>query len=197
MSSNFFAMVSRMKYINRWGLMNNTKYENLSSHSLEVAMFAHALAVIANKRCGEHLNADRAAVLGLYHDAGEIITGDMPTPIKYFNPEIKKAYKDIERIAENKLLSLLPEDLQCDFSSILTVSEEDRELERYVKAADKLSALVKCIEEVRMGNNEFEKALNSTKESLDRMNIPALKIFREEFLPAFYLTLDESADEDN
>ena len=194
MSSNFFAMVSRMKYINRWGLMNNTKYENLSSHSLEVSMIAHALVMIANKRCGEHLDADRAAVLGLYHDASEIITGDMPTPIKYFNPEIKKAYKDIERIAENKLLSLLPEDLQEDYSSILTIGDEDRDLEKYVKAADKLSALIKCIEEVRMSNTEFEKALNSTKESLDKMDIPALSIFMDEFLPAFYLTLDESAD---
>ena len=191
MGSNFFAMVSRMKFINRWGLMNNTKYESLSSHSLEVAMFSHALVLIANKRCNESLNAERAALLGLYHDASEIITGDMPTPIKYFNPQIKKAYKDIEKVAENKLVSMLPEYLQDEYSPIVSMGEEDKELIKYVKAADKLSALVKCIEEVRMSNNEFIKAHEATKESLEKMDLPALKIFMEEFLPSFYLTLDE------
>lgn len=191
MNKNFFAMISRMKYVNRWGLMNNTKYENLSTHSLEVAMFSHALVTIANEKCGQNLDADRAAVLAMYHDASEILTGDMPTPIKYYNEEITKAYKDIEKAAESQLVSLLPDYLIDSYSSILTITEKDEDLKPYIKAADKLSALTKCIEEVKMGNKEFEVALNSTKESLDKMELPALKIFIDEFISAYYLTLDE------
>ena len=187
--SSFFAMLSRMKYINRWGLMNNTKPENISEHSLQVAMLSHVLVTIANKRLGASLDADKAAVIGIYHDAGEIITGDMPTPIKYYNADIKSAYKEIEYIAEQRLLSMLPEDIREEYSDI--VSPTDHELLRYVKAADKLSALIKCIEEVRMGNMEFTDAKNSTEKSLKEMNLPALNIFMEEFLPAFYMTLDE------
>ena len=187
--SNFFAMISRMKYINRWGLMNNTKDENISEHSLEVAILSHALVSIANVRLGYSLNADRAAVIGLFHDASEIITGDMPTPVKYYNPEIKNAYKDVEKVAQNKLAAMLPEDLQKVYKPIL--AEEDMELEPYVKAADKLSALIKCIEEVRMGNNEFLKAKTATEQALADMNLPALEIFMKECLPAYYLTLDE------
>ena len=187
--SSFFAMMSRMKYINRWGLMNNTKSENISEHSLQVAMLAHALVTVANRRCGENLNADRAAVIGLYHDAGEIITGDMPTPVKYYNPDIRDAYKKVEKVAQDKLISLLPDDLRADFLPL--VSNEDEKLEAYVKAADKLSALIKCIEEVRMGNTEFNEAKVATEKALGAMNLPALAVFTEEFLPAFYLTLDE------
>ena len=187
--NRFFAMISRMKYIDRWGLMNNTKTENISEHSLETAILAHALVNIANVRLNEHLDADKAAVIAMFHDASEIITGDMPTPIKYYNPEIKNAYKTVEKVAEQRLLSLLPEDLQAVYRPV--ISNEDAVLERYVKAADKLSALIKCIEEVRMGNNEFLKAKESTEQAIEQMELPALKIFMEECIPSYYLTLDE------
>lgn len=189
MMNRFFAMISRMKYIDRWGLMNNTKTENISEHSLETAILAHALVNIANVRLNEHLDADKAAVIAMFHDASEIITGDMPTPIKYYNPEIKNAYKTVEKVAEQRLLSMLPEDLQAVYRPV--ISNEDAVLERYVKAADKLSALIKCIEEVRMGNNEFLKAKESTEKAIEQMELPALKIFMEECIPSYYLTLDE------
>lgn len=189
MMNRFFAMISRMKYIDRWGLMNNTKTENISEHSLETAILAHALVNIANVRLNEHLDADKAAVIAMFHDASEIITGDMPTPIKYYNPEIKNAYKTVEKVAEQRLLSMLPEDLQAVYRPV--ISNEDAVLERYVKAADKLSALIKCIEEVRMGNNEFLKAKESTEKAIEQMELPALKVFMEECIPSYYLTLDE------
>lgn len=190
--SHFYAMLSRMKYINRWGLMNNTRYENLSEHSLQVAMIAHCLVLIHNKRFGGSLNGERAALLAIYHDATEIITGDMPTPIKYFNPDIKNAYKDIEAQAANKLISMLPDDFKEEMEQIIGISgNDDEKLKVFVKAADKLSALIKCIEEIKMGNTEFEKAKDSTKNALDKMNIPEVKVFEQEFLPSFYLTLDD------
>ena len=187
--NSFFAMMARMKYIDRWGLMNNTRTENIREHSLEVAMLAHALVSIANTRLGTQLDADRAAVIGLFHDASEIITGDMPTPVKYYNPAIMTAYKEVEKVAEEKLIAMLPEELRAVYRPLITGS--DSELERYVKAADKLSALIKCIEEVRMGNNEFLKAKAAIEESLTAMQLPALSIFTAEYLPAYYLTLDE------
>lgn len=191
MTSHFFAMMNRMKYIYRWGLMNNTKTENICEHSLVVSMLSHALVVISNKRFGTDLNPEHAAMLGLYHDASEIITGDMPTPIKYFNPVISEAYKQIERVAEEKLVSYLPEDLQDEFKPLLTVSEVDKDYIPFLKAADKLSALIKCIEEEKVGNREFSKAYSTIKESLDGMNLPYVNVFMEEFLPSFSLTLDE------
>ncbi len=187
--SNFFAMISRMKYIDRWGLMNNTKTENISEHSLEVAILSHALVTIANTRCDCDLDADRAAVIGMFHDASEIITGDMPTPVKYYNPEINSAYKAVEKVAENKLVDMLDDDLKEQYRPL--ISCDDTELAPYIKAADKLSALIKCIEEVRMGNNEFLKAKASIEEAIDAMELPALEIFKREYLPAYYLTLDE------
>ena len=187
--NSFYAMISRMKYIDRWGLMNNTKSENISEHSLETAILAHALATIANVRLGENLNADRAAVIALFHDATEILTGDMPTPVKYYNPAIRDAYKTVERVAGEKLISMLPGDLREEYSRV--ISNDDEVLERYVKAADKLSALIKCIEEVRMGNNEFLKAKEATEASIKSIELPALDIFMSEFLPSYYLTLDE------
>lgn len=187
--NSFFAMISRMKYIDRWGLMNNTRTEDISQHSLEVAILAHALVNIANQEFGDELNADRAAVIGLFHDASEIITGDMPTPIKYYNPAIKNAYKEVEKVAEDRLVSMLPEEMQPLYREV--ISNEDEELERYVKAADKLSALIKCIEEVRMGNNEFLMAKEAIEKALDEMQLPALEHFTKEYLPAYYLTLDE------
>ena len=188
---SFFAMLGRMKYINRWGLMNNTREENISEHSLDVAVFAHALVTLANKRFSANLNAEKAALMGLFHDASEIFTGDLPTPVKYYDPKIIDAYKNIERISEKKLISMLPEDLREEYAPLVESELADRELAPYVKAADKLSALVKCMEEVRMGNAEFSKALRSTKDSLEKMNIPAVNTFMEEFIPAFELTLDE------
>lgn len=187
--NRFYAMISRMKYIDRWGLMNNTKTENISEHSLETAILAHALVTIANTRLHEELDADKAAVIALFHDASEIITGDMPTPIKYYNPDIKNAYKTVEKVAEDRLISMLPDDLKEIYRPL--ISNDDAVLERYVKAADKLSALIKCIEEVRMGNNEFLKAKEATEAAIEKMELPALKIFMEECIPAYYLTLDE------
>lgn len=187
--SSFFAMMARMKYIDRWGLMNNTRTENISEHSLEVALLAHALVTVANVRFGEHLNADRAAVIGIFHDASEIITGDMPTPVKYCNPAIMTAYKQVEKVAEDELIEMLPEELRSVYRPL--ISNDDEVLERYVKAADKLSALIKCIEEVRMGNNEFNKAKIAVEQALSEMRLPALDIFIEEYLPSYYLTLDE------
>ena len=188
---NFYAMLSRMKYINRWGLMNNTREENIGEHSLDVAIFAHALVSIANKRFGENLNAEKAALMGLFHDASEIITGDMPTPIKYFDPIIKEAYKNIEHLSEQKLLSMLPEYLKDVYEPLVDSELADEKLHVYVKAADKLSALCKCREELKMGNVEFLKAERSTFEALEKIDLPALKVFMEEFLPSFTLTLDE------
>ena len=191
MNNTFFAMVSRMKYIDRWALMRNTEKESLDSHSKEVAVIAHALAIIGNKRFGKSYNPDRAAVLGLYHDAHEIITGDMPTPIKYFNPKISEVYKQIERVAEEKLVNYLPEDLREEFAPLVTLTQEDKCYEPFLKAADKLSALIKCIEEEKIGNKEFAKAHIAIETSLENMNLPYVDVFLNEFLPSYYLTLDE------
>ena len=192
MPYHFYAMMSRMKYINRWGLMNNTKNENISEHSQQVAIIAHCLVLIHNKRFGGHLDAERAAVLAIFHDSTEIIIGDMPTPIKYFNPQINEAYKKIENVAADKLISMLPEDFKEDFEEIIKANgEQDKELKKYVKAADKFSALIKCIEELRMGNDEFIKAKDTIESSLKNMNLPEAEVFEKEFLPSFSLALDE------
>ncbi len=191
-NSHFFAMLSRMKYISRWGLMNNTKNENISEHSLQVAMLAHFLVIMHNKNTGDNLNSERAALLGVYHDASEIITGDLPTPIKYYNPQIIESYKAVEEMAENKLVSMLPQEYQAEYKEILSFQgQQDKELKKYVKAADKLSALVKCIEEIRMGNDEFKQAKATIEKSLIQMNMPEVDAFMKDFLPSFSLTLDE------
>lgn len=190
--SSFYAMLSRMKYINRWGLMNNTRSENISEHSLQVAMIAHCLVLIHNKRFGGNLDPERAAILAVFHDTTEIITGDMPTPIKYYNSKIKNAYRDIEENAADQLVNMLPDDFRDDINSIIKMNGSgDEQLRPFVKAADKLSALIKCIEEQRMGNDEFRKAQDTIMNSIHSMNLPELKVFEEEFLPAFSLTLDE------
>ena len=189
MNYSFFAMVSRMKYIDRWALMRNTENESLDSHSKEVAVIAHALAFIGNKRFGKNYNTDRAAVLGLYHDAHEIITGDMPTPVKYDNETITTAFKAVEDSANEKLLMKLPEDFRDDFRQLLT-GNEDEELQPLVKAADKLSALIKCIEERKAGNTEFREAESSTRKRIIESNVPEAEVFMDEFLPAYELTLD-------
>lgn len=189
--SHFFAMLSRMKHINRWSLMRNTYPENISEHSLDVGIIAHALAVIKNKRFGGSVNAERCALLGIFHDASEIITGDMPTPVKYHNPEISRAYHNVEKVARKKLLSLLPEDLREEYHSVLFKQDEDAELWRLIKAADKIAALIKCIEEERAGNKEFTSAAASLRKTIKGMNLKEADCFLEEFLPSYMLTLDE------
>ena len=191
MSHHFYAMLSRMKNIYRWGLMRNTKQENLSEHSLEVAFIAHALAVIKNRRLGGNVNPAEVAVAAMFHDTTEIITGDMPTPIKYYNPEIRDVYKQIEAVAGDKLLNMLPEDLRDDFKNFYSPDQETKEL---IKAADKLSALIKCTEELNMGNREFEVAKKSTLKAVKDMKLPEAEIFLEEFMESFSLPLDEQGN---
>lgn len=192
---HFFAMHSRMKYINRWALMRNVSKENISEHSNDVAVIAHALAVINNVRFGGSLNAERAAFLGLYHDMTEIITGDMPTPVKYHSDDMREAFREVEDKASEKLLNMLPEDMRACYRSAFFQDDTDAYLWKIVKAADKLSALIKCIEEKNAGNNEFGKALESTRESIEKMNMPEVTVFLEEFIPSFYLSLDEQNEE--
>lgn len=191
MSNHFFAMMARMKYIERWALMRNSSSENLSEHSLDVAMIAHALAVIGNLRLGKKLDENKAAIVALYHDTTEIITGDLPTPVKYFNADIKSAYKEVEHVAADRLLSLLPEDMQDYYRDFYYKNNEDAYIWKLVKAADKLSAYIKCIEEEKAGNTEFTNAKESTMKSLDEMNIEEVNIFKKEFLDSYKLTLDE------
>ena len=187
----FFAMFSRMKYINRWALMKNTRSENLSEHSGDVAAIAHAIAVLKNLRFGGSVNAERAAVLGLYHDMPEIITGDMPTPVKYHSKTLHKAFLEVEEEACGRLLSMLPKDMESTFRPYFFKEEEDEYLWKIVKAADKISALIKCIEEEKGGNREFSAALASTKKAIEKMELPEANAFLEEFIGAYSLSLDE------
>ncbi len=192
MSYHFYAILARMKYINRWGLMRNTRNENICEHSLDVAVLAHALALLRNRRFGGHADPERAAVLAIFHDTTEIITGDLPTPIKYHSRTIRSAYQDVEEMAQERLLSLLPEDLREEYEPLICQdSQEDPELLRLVKAADKLSALIKCVEEGAMGNAEFRRAEETILQSLHEMQLPEVEVFLEEFLPSYRLTLDE------
>lgn len=184
-------MMSRMKLIERWALMRNSQSENICEHSLEVAMIAHALAVISNKRFDNQLDEYKIALIGMYHDSTEIITGDMPTPIKYFNPEIRGAFKEVEKVAADKLLAMLPEDLKPSYEALFFKQEEDKELWRLVKAADKISALIKCIEEAKAGNKEFIQAEETLRKTIREMNIPEVDVFFEVFLGSFDKTLDE------
>lgn len=190
--SHFYAILSRMKYINRWGLMRNTQNESICEHSLEVAILAHALAVIHNRRFGGSVNAERTAVLAIFHDTPEIITGDLPTPVKYHNPSIEKSYREVEKVAQSKLLSMVPEDLKVDYHGLLFQEhEEDSQLLPFVKAADKLSALIKCVEERKMGNAEFVRAEQTIRKAILEMDMPEVQCFLAEFLPSYELTLDE------
>lgn len=190
----FFAMFSRMKYINRWALMKNTRSENLSEHSGDVAAIAHAIAVLKNLRFGGNVNAERAAVLGLYHDMPEIITGDMPTPVKYHSKTLHKAFLEVEEEACGRLVSMLPEDMKNTFRPYFFKENEDEYLWKIVKAADKISALIKCIEEEKGGNREFSSALVSTKKAIEKMELPEANAFLEEFIDAFSLSLDEQSE---
>lgn len=186
----FFALLSRMRYITRWGLMRNTFSENIQEHSHQVAVLAHALALI--RRDILHLptpDPDRCAVAALYHDASEILTGDMPTPIKYYNPEIKDAYKQVERIAGNRLLDMLPPALRPSYEHL--VLEDDKELEPIVKGADKLSAYIKCVEEQKAGNTEFDSAAAVTMQALRALHREEMDWFIDNCLEAFSLNLDQ------
>jgi len=190
MKFSFFALAFRMKYITRWGLMRNYRTENLSEHSAETAMLAHSLALIGNQYFHKHYLVERVAVLALYHDLCEVFTGDLPTPVKYFNSEMRESYKKIEESAAQKLLLKLPDELRDEYADILNEHKE-KDLHILVKAADKLCAYIKCTEEVSNGNNEFKKALVATKKSLDQYPCEELQYFMEHFLPSFNLTLDE------
>ena len=189
MRSHFFAYVSRMRFIQRWALMRNTAQENVQEHSHQVAVLAHALAVIRNAKFGGNVDAGQVAVAALYHDASEILTGDMPTPIKYDNPDIQRAYKEVEAVAEKKLLHMLPEELQGVYASVIT--GQGGEIEELVKAADKLSAYIKCVEELKAGNHEFREAAAQTRKALETYEMPEIAYFMGTFMDSFSLTLDE------
>ncbi len=195
MSSSFYAMMSRMKYIRRWALMRNSEPENISEHSLEVSMLAHGLAVLGNRRLGQNYDAEKCALIGLYHDSNEIITGDMPTPIKYYSQQMQNIFHSIEDDASEALLKMLPEDIREDYRGIFFKMPGDGALWKLVKAADKLSALIKCIEEGKAGNREFDSARKTLENAVHALNVPEAELFMEEFLPAYYKTLDELSDE--
>ena len=191
--SKFFAYISRMKNIRRWGLMRSFREENVQEHSLQVAMFAHALALLENERFGGDYDAEHVMAIAVYHETAEVITGDLVTPIKYYNDDIKSAYKHIEALAEERMISMLPEDMVPLYRPLIQPSSEEEK--RIVKAADKLAAYTKCLEEVRSGNREFEKASENLRKSIEKMadewNLPSVKCFMEEFIPSFEVTLDE------
>ena len=186
---NFFAYISRMKYIARWSLMRNSFSENIQEHSHSVAVLAHALGVIRRDVMGIPCDPNACATAALYHDASEILTGDLPTPIKYYSPAIREAYKQVEEEAATKLLDMLPRQLRGAYEPLLR--EDDEEIRRIVKAADKLSAYIKCVEELRAGNNEFRDAGKETLESIKAMKMPEVDWFLEHFGGSFGLTLDE------
>ena len=190
MANEFYALMGRMRYITRWGLMRNSFAENLSEHSYMTAVLAHALALIRREILPlEGPDPDRCAVAALYHDASEILTGDLPTPIKYYNPEIKTAYKEVERIAGGKLLDMLPAELRACYAPF--VLEDDPELEPIVKGADKLSAHIKCLEEQKAGNTDFDSAAKQTWDAMKAMNRPELDWFLNFCLGAFALNVDQ------
>ena len=195
MLHSFFALLSRMKYIHRWALMRNAREENLSEHCLEVGILTHALCLIGNKKLNKKLSVDRAVLRALYHDAAEILTGDMPTPVKYRREELKTAYKKVEKEAEERLLSTLPDYLEEEYKKVFFPEEEENAAyeNKLIKAADKLSALIKCEEELHSGNQEFATAAASTRRKIEEMaeELTELKIFMEDFLPAYGKTLDQ------
>ncbi len=190
-NSHFFAHLSRLKLINRWPLMRNVRTENVSEHSLQVAFVAHALAIIKNKRFNGNVNPERIALLAMYHDASEVLTGDLPTPTKYYNPQITSEYKKIEKIAQNKLINMLPKELQDDFRSLIDDDYYDESEKNIVKQADALCAYLKTIEELSAGNNEFKLAEQRLKKTLSERNSPEMDYFLDIFVPSFSLSLDE------
>ena len=189
--NHFFAYMARMKLIRRWSLMKSVNDENIAEHSAQVAQIAHALALIRNRLFGGTLDADRIAVMALYHETSEVLTGDLPTPIKYYNPDIRRAYKEIEGVANEKLLGMLPEELRADYRELIVVPEDSYEA-ILIKAADKLSAYIKCIEEMRSGNREFAKAEAALYAELERYRqYDEVAYFCDTFLDTFRKTLDE------
>lgn len=191
MISHFFAYIARMRLIRRWSLMHNTSQENVQEHSHRVAILAHALAIIANTVYGRKTNPERAAFLALYHDAGEVMTGDLPTPVKYFDDGIREAYRKIEQSANRRLLSFLPDEFRQAYEPALVPQAEDAESWRLVHAADKLCAWLKCVEEMRSGNREFAQAEEGLKQQLDNMDMPEVNYFFKRFAPSFAMSLDE------
>jgi len=188
----FFAMLSRMKHINRWGLMRNTRGENIQEHSLQVAVVAHALAQIRNTCFGGCINADRAAVIAMFHDCDEILTGDLPTPIKYFNDGILNAYREVEKAAKDKLLSMLPSELRPGYRDLFYHdADEDADIWPLVKAADTICAYIKCLEELAGGNTEFATAAKTTRNKLEAIKLPEVQLFLDDFIGAFSLSLDD------
>lgn len=190
-NNSFFAVFFRQKYINRWGLMRNVTTENLSTHAAEVSCIAHALAVIGNTYFGKSYNADRVAALALYHDMPEVFTGDLPTPVKYANEALRSCYAELEAKAVEQLTDRLPKELQGEYKGLLEITPEDRQLKKLVKGADKLCALIKCIEEEKSGNSDFSSARVSIERSLKEISFEELDYFMKNFLPAFEGTLDE------
>jgi 5'-deoxynucleotidase len=195
--NGFFAMMTRMRNITRWGLMRNNITENLTEHSYDTAVTAHALAVIGKEKFGKDIDPGQIAAVALFHDASEIITGDLPTPVKYNNPAIRSAYKSIEQAAADSLLQMLPGELRPSYKILFDFETDDPELYRYVKAADKISAYIKCVEELRGGNDEFRRAAIQTREAIAKMAMPEADYYMEQFAPAFSLSLDELQEEDN
>lgn len=190
---SFFALASRMKYINRWGLMRNLRNENLTEHSAECAMLSHALALVGNKFYGKNYDENKIAVYALYHDMSEIFTGDLPTPVKYFNDSIRDSYKSLERNALENALLKLPEMLHPDFADILLFEELDEDAKRIVKAADKICAYLKCVEEYKNGNNEFKKALETTGKAVEKLaeTMQEVKWFMDNVASSYEKSLDE------
>lgn len=191
MKNAFFGALMRMKYITRWSLMRNTRAENICEHSYDVAVLAHALALLENTRFGGNLDVEKCVMIALYHDVPEILTGDMPTPVKYVNPVLQAAYKQVESSATESILALLPDDLRPDYAGLLLPDETYAAEKRIAKAADKLSALIKCEEELKQGNSEFRSAREATERALREMEIASVDCFLSEFLPACRMTLDE------
>ena len=187
---SFFSLMSRMKNIDRWGLMRSSRRENLTEHSFETAAIAHALALIGNRYFGKSYDAEHIMCLAMYHDICEVYTGDLPTPVKYFNDEMRESYRRIESASAEKLLSKLPEGLKSDYRSII-IPDADAESLALIKAADKISALIKCTEEVGCGNPEFRTAYSTTKSAVDSLGLPEVRFFCDSFLPAYGRTLDE------
>lgn len=188
MPSNLYAMFFRMKYINRWSLMHCSMNETLTQHSLETALIAHALAVIENKKLGGNVNEERCALVALFHDTPEILTGDLPTPVKHGSKAIEAAYSEIENEAKNLFIDMAPTYMKETVDGVL--NEKDSKINELVKAADKISALIKCIDELKVGNPEFEDVMKSTKKSIKNLGCKAADIFIDEFLDGFKLTID-------
>ena len=188
---DFFAFLARMKYINRWGLMRNTQVENIQEHSLEVALIAHALVLIKNEYFGGSLSPERAALYGMFHDTSEVFTGDMPTPVKHFSQETKDTFHALEDRARERLLSMLPGELSPHYRSLLFFETMDQEYRPIIKAADKIAALIKCLEEEKSGNREFRLAGEEHLASLKKSPLPEVCFFVEKFLPGYGLSLDE------